>query len=70
MSTEENKANSRRFYEEVINQKHLAVLDEVAGANYVSHSFPPGLLLVARVSKPLSVPFMLPSLMDTSASIR
>jgi len=70
MSAEDNKATNRRFYEEVINQKHLAVLDEVAGANYVSHSFPPGLLLVARVSKPLSVPFMLPSLMDTSASIR
>jgi predicted ester cyclase len=43
MSAEDNKANNRRFYEEVINQKRLAVVDEVAGANYVSHSFPPGL---------------------------
>ncbi len=43
MSTEANKATNRRFYEEVINQKRLAVVDEVAGANYVSHSFPPGL---------------------------
>ena len=43
MSAEDNKATNRRFYEEVINQKHLAVLDEVAGTNYVSHSFPPGL---------------------------
>ena len=43
MSTEENKATNRRFYEEAINQKQLAVLDEIADANYVSHSFPPGL---------------------------
>jgi predicted ester cyclase len=43
MSTEDNKAASRRFYEEVINQKQLAVLDEVAGDNYHSHDFPPGL---------------------------
>jgi predicted ester cyclase len=42
-STEANMATNRRFYEEVINQKRLAVVDEVAGANYVSHSFPPGL---------------------------
>ena len=43
MSAEENKAASRRFYEEVINQKQLAVLDEVAGDNYLSHDLPPGL---------------------------
>jgi predicted ester cyclase len=43
MSAEDNKATNRRFYEEVINQKHLAVVDEIAGANYVNHSFPPGL---------------------------
>jgi len=43
MSTEDNKATSRRFYEEVINQKQLAVVDEVAGDNYLSHDFPPGL---------------------------
>jgi predicted ester cyclase len=43
MSTEENKASNRRFYEEVINQKQLAVVDEVAGDNYHSHDFPPGL---------------------------
>jgi predicted ester cyclase len=41
-STEANMATNRRFYEEVINQKRLAVVDEVAGANYDSHSFPPG----------------------------
>jgi steroid delta-isomerase-like uncharacterized protein len=43
MSTEENMTTNRRFYEEVINQKHLSVVDEVAGEEYVSHSFPPGL---------------------------
>jgi steroid delta-isomerase-like uncharacterized protein len=43
MSTEENMTTNRRFYEEVINQQHLAVVDEVAGEEYVSHSFPPGL---------------------------
>ena len=43
MSTEDNKAASRRFYEEVINQKQLAVVDEVVGSNYLSHDFPPGL---------------------------
>jgi predicted ester cyclase len=43
MSTETNKAVSRRFYEEVINQKQLAVADEVADDNFVGHDFPPGL---------------------------
>lgn len=43
MSTEDNKAASRRFYEVVINQKQLAVVDEVAGDHYQSHDFPPGL---------------------------
>ena len=43
MSTEENKANSRRFYEEVINQKNLAVVDELFADNYTDHLLPPGL---------------------------
>ncbi len=43
MSTEANKAVSRRFYEEVINQKKLEVADEVAGETFFSHDFPPGL---------------------------
>jgi predicted ester cyclase len=43
MSAEANNATNQRFYEEVINQKHLAVVDEVAGADYASHGFPPGL---------------------------
>jgi steroid delta-isomerase-like uncharacterized protein len=40
MSPEENKVTVRRFYEEVINQKHLAVLHELLGAHYVSHDLP------------------------------
>ena len=43
MSAETNKIANRRFYEEVINQKKLAVVDEVAGPNYISHGFPAGL---------------------------
>ena len=43
MSTEENKATNRRLYEEVINQKNLTAIDGLAGVDYVSHSFPPGL---------------------------
>ena len=42
-SIEANKTANRRFYEEIINQKKLAVVDEVAAANYVNHSFPVGL---------------------------
>ncbi len=40
MSPEENKATIRRFYEEVITQKHLAVLEELLGNSYVSHDLP------------------------------
>src|SRR5437667_716263 len=43
MSAEENKVTNRRFYEEVINQKSLSVVDEIAGQDYMSHNFPPGL---------------------------
>lgn len=43
MSTEENKALTRRFYEEVINQKKLDVADELAAENVVSQFLPPGL---------------------------
>ena len=42
MSTEENKAVVRRFYEEVVNQKKRAVLDEVFDLNLVDHFAPPG----------------------------
>jgi predicted ester cyclase len=40
MSTEENKITVRRFYDEVITQKNLAVLDELLGDHYVSHDLP------------------------------
>ncbi len=40
MSPEENKVIVRRFYDEVITQKNLAVLDELMGDNYVSHDLP------------------------------
>ncbi len=40
MSPEENKVTVRRFYDEVINQNHLAVLDELMGDHYVSHDLP------------------------------
>jgi predicted ester cyclase len=40
MSTEQNKVTVRRFYDEVLTQKNLAVLDELAGDPYVSHDLP------------------------------
>jgi steroid delta-isomerase-like uncharacterized protein len=42
MGTEENKANSRRFVDEVINRGNFAVVDELASPNFVDHSSPPG----------------------------
>ena len=42
MSTEDNKAIVRRFYEEVVNQKKRAALDEVFDPNLVDHFAPPG----------------------------
>jgi hypothetical protein len=41
MSTEDNKAVVRRFYEEVVNQKKRAALDEVFDPNVVDHFAPP-----------------------------
>ncbi len=38
MSGEENKAFMRRFYEEVMNQKNVAVIDEFFVPNFVNHS--------------------------------
>lgn len=37
MSTEENKAHIRRGIEEVWNRKNVAVVEEIASADYVSH---------------------------------
>lgn len=38
MSTEENKALMRRFYEEVFNQRNLAAIDDFIAPNFVNHS--------------------------------
>lgn len=43
MSTEDNKALVRRFFEEVFNEKNLASIDEFVGPNIIEHSLPPGL---------------------------
>ena len=45
MSTEDNKALVRRFFEEFWVQKNLAAADELLAANFVSHTpgSPPGL---------------------------
>ena len=40
MSPEDNKVTVRRFYDEVITQKNLAVLEELVGDRYVSHDLP------------------------------
>lgn len=44
MSTEQNKATSRRWYLEVFNQNRLAVADEIHTAGYSNHDpyAPPG----------------------------
>jgi steroid delta-isomerase-like uncharacterized protein len=38
MSTEDNKALMRRFYEEVVNKKNLAAIDDFLAPNFVNHS--------------------------------
>jgi len=45
MSTEDNKALARRFYEELWNRKNLAVANELIAATYVFHmpGSPPGI---------------------------
>lgn len=42
MSAEQNKANYRRFMEEVWNRNNLAVVDEIASPDLVVHYLPPG----------------------------
>jgi predicted ester cyclase len=42
MSTEDNKALLRRFYDEVINKKNWAAIDEFIDPNFVNHALPPG----------------------------
>jgi hypothetical protein len=48
MSTEDNKALVRRWYEEAFNQKKTAALDEFLDPNFVDHSLPAGSLLGSR----------------------
>src|SRR5258708_37130026 len=43
MSTDDNKALVQRFYEEVINQRNLAALDQFVSPNAVNHTVPSGL---------------------------
>ncbi len=43
MSTEDNKALVRRFYDEVITKKNLAAIDEFIDPNFVNHALPPGM---------------------------
>ena len=38
MSTEENKLLVRRVFEEVLNQRNLALIDEIYSPNYVEHT--------------------------------
>jgi predicted ester cyclase len=42
MGTEQDKANDRRFIEEVLNRGNLSVIDELGDPNFVDHSIPPG----------------------------
>ena len=42
MSTEENKALARRFYEEVFNQGYLDTIDKLLAPNIVAYPMPPG----------------------------
>jgi len=43
MTTDDNKALVQRFYDEVINQKNLAALDQFVSPNAVNHTVPAGL---------------------------
>lgn len=43
MSTEENKALARRFFEDVWNKHNLALVDELFSPDYVDHDFPTGM---------------------------
>ena len=43
MSTEDNKALVRRFYEEVFNHKNMAGIDAFVAPNGIDHALPPGM---------------------------
>lgn len=42
MAVEEIKALARRFYEELFNQRHLALTEELVSPGAMSHEAPPG----------------------------
>ena len=42
MSTENDKAAVRQFYEEVFNKKNLAGVDAFVSSNQIDHGLPPG----------------------------
>ena len=42
MTTDDNKALVQRFYDEIINQKNLAALDQFVSPNAVNHTVPAG----------------------------
>lgn len=41
-TTEENKAQFRRGYEEVLNQGNVSVVDELIASDFFNHEAPPG----------------------------
>ncbi len=43
MTTDDNKALVQRFFEEVINQRNLAALDQFVPPGGVNHTVPPGM---------------------------
>lgn len=43
MSTEDNKALLRRYYDEVVNKKNRAAIDEFIDPQMVDHAAPPGM---------------------------
>ena len=43
MSTEQNKALVRRFYDAVFNEKNLAAIDDFLDPHITEHALPPGL---------------------------
>lgn len=43
MSTEDNKAAVRHFYDEVINKKNVAAIDEFIDPRCIDHALPPGM---------------------------
>jgi predicted ester cyclase len=41
-TTEENKAQFRRTYEEALNQGDVSVIDELSAPDFLNHAAPPG----------------------------